>query len=79
MDVNSPEFDAGTVSTNETSQQSIPTANVQHGEAVGYDFSQVAAQNSSPAVVDVLVVYLFSEIHRRRIPRILTKKLESAV
>jgi hypothetical protein len=48
-------------------------------EIIGDDFCELVAENASAPIRDKAAVDVIDEPHRRRIPKMLTKKLERIV
>jgi len=60
-------------------EPAVPGPHVQHRAALGDERRQVASQNAHSAGRDVAFVERIEKAHVRRMPRMLTKKLDSTV
>jgi hypothetical protein len=63
----------------EQTTKPIATTNVHHKKPIGNNFHEVIAENAGASSCDVVAVNAIGELHRRRIPKMLTKKLERIV
>ena len=77
--IGAPDLKVGSQTAQLTGKPTVSAAHVQDGDAIGCDRGQLLGQRAGPSFRDESPVELLKPVHRRSIPRRLTKKPEMMV